>query len=380
VSRAALACAAAALSLAMSACGGGESTPSGGGGTSSQTVAGGQILPSPRSLSVPGLGRPTRIEAFGHSYVGEPTGFRTLVARHFGIPEAGQTAGGGATVIGQLGDVYRQGLLRGSGRQPQLALVMWGINDLAEHGREGLPAVQNGLISLISRIRAAPGDTYGFADRSVRLSGSWQPRDGVTTTSADASIEIALPPGARGRTIGFVAPASKGNGALYRFAVDGREAGRLDTRNLSPAMAANPGGGTPLIKRVQIPEQAQALRVLVSGVVGQAGFMGWHAEAAPAPLIAVARQPRLAAYSAYANPERVGDDGVAALNRAVDAAVAAFTDGRVVVADAEDPVGGEDAFFVADKLHLNATGHQWLARRTIEALEAAASRLSKQAG
>jgi lysophospholipase L1-like esterase len=390
VSRRAVACAAAVLSLALSACGagGGASTQAGGGGRGTTTAAGGggPIVPAARALTVPGLGTATRIEAFGHSYVGAAgvgveRGFYTLVARHFAIPATGQAAGGGTpTVIAQLADVYHQAALQGGGPQVQLALVMWGINDLADYGRAGLPAVRNGLISLISRIRAAPGDIHGFADPSVRLTGSWQPGQAVTTTTGDASIDIALPAGARGRTIGFVAPASQGNGALYRFAVDGRDAGDLDTRKLSPAVPANPDGATPMIERLQIGQRARALRVQVSGVVGHAGFLGWHVEAAPAPLIAVLHQPRLPGYGAYPHPERIGDDGVAALNHTIDAAVAAFTDGRVVVADAEDPLGGDGTFFQGDRLHPTAVGHEWLARRTIEALEAAAARLSGQAG
>ncbi|MEA2191315.1 MAG: hypothetical protein QOI73_1436 [Solirubrobacteraceae bacterium] len=375
--RTAAAVAAAAVSLLVSACGGRERA---------RAADAGQIVPAASSLSVPGVGKAKRIEAFGHSYVGaygvgEERGFYTLVARHFGIARAGQTGGGGSGVIDQLGDVYSQSLQRRSGPGVQLALVMWGINDLARYGPEGLPAVQNGLTSLISRIRVAPGDAHGFADRSVRLHGSWQTRGAVTTTTAAAAIEINVPRRTRGRVLAFVAPASRRTGALYRFTVDGHRAGRLDTRGLSPAKPANAGdAGTPLIKRLRLPARARTVRVEVTNVNRRAEFLGWHAEAKRAPLVAVVHQPPLPDYGAFDRSEhRVGDSDVAALNGAIDAAASAFSDDRVVVADAEDPLGGDDAFYLDDRLHPNAVGHEWLARRTIEALERAAARLHRQA-
>lgn len=343
----------------------------------------GKILPKTTlALSIAGLGRVKHTEAFGHSYVGAQgltpsRGFYTLVAKHYRV--ASQTGGGGATVVDQLDDVYATNLPRRSGPGPQLALVMWGINDIALYGRPVLPAVRNGLESLLSRIRVKPGDAHGYADATVELGSGWSANGTATSTAADAELDLDVSKTKHGGTLGFVAPTSQGTGAVYRFTVDGQAAGRLDTRGLLPRKPKlQSGPGTPFIQRVRIPAGAKTLHVDVTSVQGSAGFYGWHMEATHPPLIVVLHQPRPAGYLAYDGAFHEPDDGdLRALNATTDEAIAAFTDGRVVAADADAELHGDTVFFQDDRLHPTELGHQWLARVTIDAIDAAAKKLRR---
>lgn len=362
-----------ALTLALLACG----------RETEQSQDSGRILPrTTRTLPVDGLGAAKRIEGFGHSYMGafgvrRDSGFLTLVAKRFRIA-GGQAGGGGSTVIDQLGAVYARNLDRGSGPRVQLAMVMWGLNDIALYGREALPAFENGLTSLLSRIRVAPGDAYAPDHATVRLGSAWRIAGNVASATTDATLDIDVSRQVGGGTLGFVAPASHGTGALYRFEVDGRAAGRLDTRGLVPkAPKQRSESGMPFVKRIRIPKKARSLHVDVTNVQRRAAFYGWHMEAAKPPLIVVLHQPRLAGYLAYDAALHPPDDGdVRALNRSTDAAIAMFGGDRVTAADA-DELRGDDVFFLEDRLHPNRLGHEWLAKVSIDAFEAAARRARK---
>ncbi len=339
-----------------------------------------------RALSVPGLGRATFFEGFGHSYLAAygttpSKGFFTLAARHYRIPRTGQTGGGGTAVIDDLDTVYARNLQRRSGRRAQLGIVMWGINDVALYGPAVFPALQNGLTSLLSRMRVAPGDAHPSSDATVKLGPEWASSGGVASTTTDAALDIRLGRRDGGRTLGFVAPAGQRTGGLYRFTIDGKAAGSLDTRGLYPDKPAPPAGGpTPFIKRLELPSGARTLHVDVTGVQGSAGFYGWHREAAAAPLIVVLHQPRPAGYMGYDGAFHEPDDGdIKALNATTDKAIGAFTDGRVVAADAEAELHHDTVFFLDDRLHPNDIGHKWLAKVAIDAFDAAA-RTTRAAG
>jgi len=346
----------------------------------------GKILPSTtRTLSVAGLGVAKRIEGFGHSYIGafgvrRQRGFFTLVAKRYRIT-GGQAGGGGSTVVDQLDDVYARNLQRRSGRRAQLALVMWGINDIALYGRAVLPAFKNGLTALLSRIRVTPRDAHEFNDATVRLGSGWTTSGEAAYTTADAELDIDVSRHARGGTIGFIAPAAQGTGAVYGFKVDGKAAGRLDTRGLFPKAPKQPRGApTPFIKRLRIPGGTRTVHVDVTNVQRRAAFYGWHMEATRAPLIVVLHQPRPAGYLAYDGAfHQPDDEDVNALNRATDAVIAMFIDDRVTAADADDKLRGDNVFFLEDRLHPNDIGHEWLAKSSIDAFEATARRVRKEA-
>jgi hypothetical protein len=363
---------AAALTFALGACGGEKEKA---------VPATAAVLPkTTRALSVAGLGRAQRIEGFGHSYIGAygvkpQRGFFRLVAKRFRLT-GGQTGGGGSTVLDQLDDVYANNLQRRSGPRAQLGIVMWGINDVALYGPAVYPAFENGLSSLLSRMRVAPGDAHPWSDATVKLGPGWNGAGSVASTTSNATLDIALARRDGGRTLGFVAPASQGTGALYRFTIDGQAAGSLDTRGLFPSTPKSPAGGpTPFIKRLRLPAGARTLHVAVSGVRGRAQFYGWHREAAHPPLIVVVHQPRLPGYIAYNGAfHQPDDDDITALNAATDRAIAGFTDRRVVHADADAEMHKDTVFFLDDRLHPDDLGHRWLAKVAIDAFDAAARR------
>lgn len=104
-------------------------------------------------------------------------------------------------------------------------------------------------------------------------------------------------------------------------------------------------------------------------------------EARNPPLIVVLHQPRPAGYLAYEGAHHRPDVGdIKALNRAIDGATATFDDGRVTTADADDELHGGTVFFLKDGLHPNEIGHEWLAKGSIDAFEAAARRRTRRNG
>ena len=101
-------------------------------------------------------------------------------------------------------------------------------------------------------------------------------------------------------------------------------------------------------------------------------------EAAQTPLIVVLHQPRAAGYLAYDGAfHRIDDGDVRTLNRGLDDAVAAFDDGRVVAADADDELHSDTVIFLKDRLHPNEVGHKWLAKVVIDAFEGMARRVGE---
>ncbi len=330
-------------------------------------------------IAVPGLGEAKRIEGFGHSYMGaaglDPKdGFFSLVARHFRLT-GGQAGGGGASVTEQLGDVYERNLKRHEAdAAPQLGIVMWGLNDLAQFGPD-FAGFENGLESLLSRMRVAPGDAQPYTDSSVSLGTGWKPDGDVASIAGDGELDIDVSAYRNGGTLGFVAPAGQGTGGEYAFSVDRKPAGRLTTKGLFPSRPPRPDVTTPYIARVKIPRGARRLHVDVSGVARRAEFYGWHMEAAAPPVIVALRQPRVPSYSAYRTSFHEPDSAdVGSLNRAIDRVVARFGDGRVVTADADQLLDADPGYFQADKVHPTRAGHQLLATAAIQAYRDAVRR------
>jgi hypothetical protein len=238
------------------------------------------------------------------------------------------------------------------------------------------PAFENALTSLLSRMRVAPGDAHAWSDATVKLGPGWSGTGDAASTTRDAALDIRLQRGDVARTLGFVAPSTRRTGALYRFTIDGRAAGRLDTRGLFPnKLSPHRGTPTPFIKRLRLPPGARVLHVDVTAVRGRAEFYGWHLEASDPPLIVVLHQPRTPSYVAYHGSFHRPDDGdVKDLNAATDEAIAAFADGQVVSADADAKLHKDKVFFLHDRLHPNAIGHRLLAGAAIDAFESAVRR------
>ncbi len=334
-------------------------------------------LAQPAPLSVRGLGRAQRIEGVGHSYIGAAgvnrgEGVLALVADQLRVGGA-DAPRAARTVTDQLIDVYESDVGRDGAAPAQAGLVMAGLNDLAEYGRD-LDGFANGLESLLSRMRAGPGDAHRYRDRTVELGeggAGWTEAGLLTEVRTEHDLEIDVSAHRRGGTLGFVAPAGQGTGGVYRFRVDGRSAGTLDTRGLFPDAPRKPEGYTPFVARVRIPPGAKALHVRITDVAGRAGFYGWHMEARTPPLIVVLRQPRLPDYGSYGGSFHTPTDAdVAALNATIDRVAARFEDGLVVTADAEE-IAADPALFQDDRLHPNAAGHRELARAAVEAFRAA---------
>jgi lysophospholipase L1-like esterase len=341
--------AAAALALAafvLSGCGG-----SGGSGSSHR-------------LGLDDLGPLTGCTGYGHSGiegygVARSDAFVTLVCDQ----EVGSVLNlgiGGSTLQGKLTEML--GLMPAS-HATQLAIVMWGENDLALFG-PGLGGYEAGLRMLVSRLRSPPQNVHPATDSAFRYTGPWRQAAGEQVVAADGDFTWTSTRGFQGGEVAFTATFRQGLGARYAFSLDGKPAGVWDTLGLGQPPPA-PSVDTPGAYRIKVPPGAgHVVRCRITDVQGGADVLGWQLESSHPPLVVLVEPPHPPSFAIYDtggwrfHPQ---DSYVYALARAMGAVAREF-DGYVITVDPEREIGGRSADFLSDQTHFNVAGNAIIAR------------------
>ncbi len=250
-------------------------------------------------------------------------------------------------------------------------LTCFGVNDLAMLGPDGLAPFTHALRAVISRHRAA--SVFEESDASVSYDGDWTFRaagehadcsgtGAMASDTAGASFTIAIPDEFTGGTVtlGFV--ADPGGGALHAVEVDGREAGRLDTRGIT----AHERRCGAVLRLEALPPGTHEIRCTIADAAGVTAFDYWQVEQSPHPLVLVPLAYVAADWSPYAGWAHPPADGdVAALNAAIRGVAAEFGPG-VVCVETQDIVHGArlhpNGFYPSDE------GHEAIARALYDAV------------
>ena len=244
-------------------------------------------------------------------------------------------------------------------------LLCHGNNDLAALGPEGLAPFEHALEALLSRHRSRA--VFEEADASVTASPEWAHRDGaedcsgagfVETELLGATIEIAVPAAFSDGTIALGFVCGPGGGARLAIAVDGDNAGELDSR-----AAVDPHGHrSAAVHRLPgLSGGAHSIRIEVVEADGPVGFDYWQVEAEPAPpaLVVLANLPlSVKNYERWAYP--LDGAGVAAINERIRTVCAGF-DERVLPVDPAEVWDDSPALFRANGAYPNDAGHAALA-------------------
>jgi lysophospholipase L1-like esterase len=351
--------AAAALALAvsvLSGCGSGGSERSG----------------SSLRLGLYELGPLTGCTGYGHSGIegyGVPRSdaFVTLVCDR----ETGSVLNlgiGGSTLQGQLTQML--GLMPSS-HATQLAIVMWGENDLALFG-PGLGGYAAGLRMLVSRLRTPPQNVHPATDSALSYTGPWSQAAGEQVLASDGSFTWTSPRGFQGGEVAFTATFRRALGARYAFSLDGKPAGVWDTRGLGQPPPA-PSVDTPGAYRIKVPPGAgHVVRCRITDVHGGADLLGWQLESSHPPLVVLVEPPHPPSFQIYdASGWRFHPQNsqVFALARAMGAVAREF-DGYVITVDPEREIGGRKAYFLSDQTHFNVAGNAIIARLIERAIAA----------
>ena len=258
-----------------------------------------------------------------------------------------------------------------------LALVYFGLNDLAVLGSSGLVTFEHALRAVISRHRAA--SVFEESHDSVSHSAEWTPRpadgpdcsgSGVIETSSDsATLEIAVPEGFSGGTVALGFLAQQGAGALHTFTVDGEPAGELDTRRVGEPL----GHRTGAVARLrELAPGSHVIGCRVSEAVGITAFDYWQVEPERAPTVLLPLAYPLLEWSLYDSwPHPPAEADVSHLNLAIRRVAGEF--GPVVVLVDTEAVMRDHTLFSGEGVYPNDEGHAALARACAEALARADS-------
>jgi hypothetical protein len=267
-------------------------------------------------------------------------------------------------------------------RHPEgmIALVYYGINDLAVLGPAGLEPFQHALRTVISRHRAV--SVFEESHASVSRTPDWTPRpaDGpdcsgsgvIETGSEAAAFEIAVPEGFPGGTVALGFVARTGGGAVHSFTVDGEPAGQLDTRRAGEPLGHRTGAVARLCGLAPGPH---VIACRVSGVAGVTAFDYWQVEPDPSHTVLVPLSYPLRDWHSYDSwPHPPAAAGVSRLGEAIRQVADEFGP-DVVLVDTE-AVMRVPAMFSSGGDYPGDDGHAALARACVEALgRAGAERL-----
>lgn len=323
-------------------------------------------------LRLDDLGALTGCTGYGHSGiegygVARSKAFVTLVCDR----EVGSVLNlgiGGSTLQGQLTEML--GLMPSS-HATQLAIVMWGENDLALFG-PGLAGYEAGLRMLISRLRTPPQDVHSATDGAFRYTGPWSQASGEQVVASDAGFRWTSPRGFPGGEVAFTGTFRQGLGARYAFSLNGKPVGVWDTRGLGQPPPA-PAVDTPAAYRIKVPAGAgHVVRCQITDVQGGADVLGWQLESSHPPLVVLVEPPHPPSFAIYDTGGwrfHPADGQVFALARAMSAVAREF-DGYVITVDPEREIGGRRTDFLSDMTHFNVAGNAIIAQLIERAIAA----------
>ena len=277
-----------------------------------------------------------------------------------------------------------------------LAVVYYGINDLAKLGPSNMGPLTRSLQAIYSRLNAVGiyEDTHasvaystGWSDNSVTPSSTYYASGNsykTCTTSSSRHFTITVPSDFPGGTvaISFLTNPS-GHGGSFDFTVDSVASGSLDARNAQSKdhTTGLNGAWTPSVKRITgLSAGSHTIVVTVTNVNTIAIFDCWWIESQVAPLIISPLMHRCNDYSAYAGGPYTPTDSTVTteLNNAIIAASSGFTN---VVNVATDDIVNKQASYLSDGLHLSAKAMGYIADRIQEEIQQnPVSRLNKSRG
>jgi hypothetical protein len=241
------------------------------------------------------------------------------------------------------------------------------------------------------------GGYFPDTDASVAYGGSggshWSANTGTAqygsptnhqTTTVNDKVTITVPADFPGGEVDLLTLAF-GGGAKWSTTVDGGAAQVLD--GTSDAFGAGSGRANLVVQRLTglAAGTHTIVMTLVSFDSGSTPiFDSWLAAAPHLPLTVLCTQPLTPGlpYSAGGTHNPVTSTDIAALNVAINALPAEFTDGNVVVADVAAAVttaggnvaaGQPGSLFVSDGLHFNTAGHglaAWVVLNTVRSAAA----------
>jgi hypothetical protein len=239
---------------------------------------------------------------------------------------------------------------------------------------------------------ARAGGWFPDTDSSVVYTGSWAQNSGAAaygwptnhyTTTLNDRVTVTVPANFPGGEIDLLFPAVFG-GAKFSTTVDGGSAQVFDgTGSKYGANATDANLCVQRLTGLSAGTHTIVATVLAIDAGAIADFQGWLIAAPSLPVVALVNHPAIPGLpwtvgGAPHTPVTSGD--VTALNAAIAAVAASFTDGNVVVADiasAFASAGGNVGYtspgslYVSDNGHPNAAGHALIAQTVLAALRAA---------
>jgi lysophospholipase L1-like esterase len=303
------------------------------------------------------------------------SGALSLVARELGLVEHHNAVNGSALLGGTpyTGDDWSQILSRTPranstppyAREPRIALIMHGGNDIYFYGDSFGPPFAQALRTVVSRHRASA--VYQETDPSVEPSFGWFPTSGSgqdllesTTEGAPITIDIASGRVPAGGTLALGFYAVPGHGALHTIELDGASQGTLDTRGIAPS-----GAPIGLVYRIEnLAPGAHTVTITPRSVQWATYFDYWQVEPPnPEPVVLV-KQYRLP--DGHPSQDWRPDRRVAELNAIQDSVAAEFGD-QVITVDT-DPVVNKSREVLPDEIHPSPAGHRAIAAAILDRL------------